>query len=343
MGATEDYVKFVEVVSDNLLKKFDSESVKGLSGEDWEEIVFVECLTTREEIQATWEIIKTKSTEFPDIIIDDVFGIEVKSTKSDQWHSLGNSINESKRIDSVKIIYFLFGKLGGDYGVSSKPYEACLKSIATTHYPRYVVDMKLEPGASIFELLGISYDYYRKLDPDKRISLIKKYLIDNFEEGESLWWIDETTTPVLRSLNKLPAETKKYFTHLAMVRCPEIFGTAGNGSKYDRVAGLLLTELRAVSGNVRDFFSAGGKQTLTLRDGRDVLVPQVVSQLHDSAVQVEKVILNMPKEDLARDWKVQQFSGESVVKYVDVLSQLGPASDEIPSLGDIFLDGLKKE
>ena len=342
MGEPKNYVKFLESVRDNLLEKFDSESVSGLSGEDWEEIVFRECLATKDENKETWNLARTKSTEFPDIVVDDVFGIEVKSTKGDQWHSLGNSINESKRIPTVESIYFLFGKLGGNYGVSVKPYEACLKSIATTHYPRYVVDMNLEPGTSIFEMLGISYDYYRKLDPDKRIALIKKYLIDNFEEGETLWWIDETTAPVLRTLNKLPPETKKHFTHLAMARCPEIFGKSGNGRKYDRVAGLLLTEMRAVSGNLRDFFSAGGKETLTLKDGGSYHVPQVVAQLHSNAQRIRAILLDLDANELAIDWGIPDFNGDPVSKYVEVLNSLTKSATEHPTMGEIFLDGLKK-
>lgn len=340
MGAPKNYVKFLESVRDNLLKKFDSESVSGLSGEDWEEIVFRECLATKDENKETWNLARTKPTEFPDIVVDDVFGIEVKSTKGDQWHSLGNSINESKRIHTVESIYFLFGKLGGNYGVSVKPYEACLKSIATTHYPRYVVDMKLPEGSSIFQRLGLTYDHYRNLEPEHRIRLIKKFLRENFEEGESLWWVDETTTPAIRTFNKLPPETKMKFTLLAMVRCPEIFGSPGNGKKYDRVAGLLLTEMRAVSGNIRDFFSAGGKELITLKNGDKVHVPQVFFQLHKNAAEIKEVILSLDEHELELDWQVSKISDDPIAQYAEVLNQHPNNASDITSAGQIFLDGL---
>lgn len=342
MGAFENYANFLEAVRDNLLRKLNSESVQGLSGEDWEELVFDECLATREERQETWSLVRTKPTEFPDIVVDDVFGIEVKSTKGDQWHSLGNSINESKRIPSVGAIYFLFGKLGGDFGVSVKPYEACLKSIATTHYPRYVVDMQLQDGASIFQRLGLTYDHYRNLEPEHRIRLIKQFLRDNFDEGESLWWVDGTTTPTISTLNRLPLEAKTQFRLLAMARCPEIFASAGNGKKYDRVAGLLLAELRAVSGNIRDFFSAGGQEAITLKNGRSVLVPQVFAQLHKNADEVAQIILTVDKHELAIDWQLAEISENPVLDYAKALDKHPNSNSEITSAGHVFLDGLSK-
>lgn len=342
MGAAENHVNFLDAVRDNLIKKLDSESVQGLSGEDWEEIVFNECLTTRDERQEDWNLVRTKPTEFPDIVLDDVFGIEVKSTKGDQWHSLGNSINESKRIPSVEAIYFLFGKLGGDFGVSVKPYEACLKSIATTHYPRYVVDMQLQDGTSIFQRLGLTYDHYRNLEPEHRIRLIKQFLRDNFDEGESLWWVDETTTPTISTFNRLPLETKTQFRLLAMARCPEIFGSAGNGKKYDRVAGLLLTEMRAVSGNIRDFFSAGGQEIIALKSGDRVQVPQVFAQLHKYAAEISEIILTLDQHELAIDWQIPKISEDPLSDYAEVLNQHPNSNSEITSPGQIFLDGLSR-
>ena len=50
---------------------------------------------------------------FPDVIITtDVgkFGIEVKSSKSKNWETLGGSINESTKVPGLDEIFILFGK-----------------------------------------------------------------------------------------------------------------------------------------------------------------------------------------------------------------------------------------
>ena len=51
---------------------------------------------------------------FPDIIANEYYGVEVKSTKADYWKSTGSSIVETTRVENVDDIYMLFGKLGGN-------------------------------------------------------------------------------------------------------------------------------------------------------------------------------------------------------------------------------------
>ena len=49
---------------------------------------------------------------FPDIAMGE-YGIEVKFTLSDTWRSIANSVLETQRINEVKHIYIVFGKMGG--------------------------------------------------------------------------------------------------------------------------------------------------------------------------------------------------------------------------------------
>ena len=49
---------------------------------------------------------------FPDIAMGE-YGVEVKFTLNDTWRSIANSVLETQRIDSVKHIYVVFGKMGG--------------------------------------------------------------------------------------------------------------------------------------------------------------------------------------------------------------------------------------
>ena len=338
----EQHVDFLEKVKQSLIVRSKSESFSKLSGEEWEKIVFQECLKLDKQAEQGWEITNTKTAEFPDIVFNKVFGIEVKATKDDHWTTLGNSINESKRISTVESVYFFFGKLGGKFEISYKPYEKCLKNIATTHYPRYIVDMNLMDGLSIFDKLGITYNDYRQLSGEQRIKLIKDYLRQTFADGEALWWIDETTAPVIRNFNKLDLRTKREFTILAMARCPEMFKGKGERGKYDRVAQILLTDYQAVSGNLRDHFSASGKVQITLVDGRTFLVPQMISQLHSNAKEIKKQILAMANEDLLRDWDTKDSPEDRVDFYGSLLNQIGDFREQGLGTGDFFFDGLKR-
>jgi len=49
---------------------------------------------------------------FPDIAMGE-YGVEVKFTLNDTWRSVANSILENQRVESVRHIYIVFGKMGG--------------------------------------------------------------------------------------------------------------------------------------------------------------------------------------------------------------------------------------
>ena len=161
----------------------------------------------------TFELISGK--HFPDIIANKFFGVEVKSTEKDHWFSTGGSILETTRNKDVEKIYMTFGKMGGNpIEFLSKPYAQCLSEIAVTHSPRYKIDMKIQEKneKTIFEKMGVDYDYFRKNNP---ISITQKYYKSQLKSGESLWWIGdenpyEKTVPItLRIWNTLSSNEKK--------------------------------------------------------------------------------------------------------------------------------------
>lgn len=49
--------------------------------------------------------------KFPDIIANKFYGVEVKTTKSNQWKSTGSSVAEGTRKEGVERIFMLFGKM----------------------------------------------------------------------------------------------------------------------------------------------------------------------------------------------------------------------------------------
>ena len=59
-------------------------------------------------------------------------------------------------MNGIERIYMTFGKLGGNpIEFLSKPYEQCLYGIAVTHMPRYLIDMRLNQGETIFDKMGV--------------------------------------------------------------------------------------------------------------------------------------------------------------------------------------------
>src|SRR5580658_5537213 len=65
---------------------------------------------------------------FPDIKANG-FGVEVKATNKNEWQSVGNSVFEGMRDEEVKIIYVIFGKMGGTPAVKWARYENCITHV----------------------------------------------------------------------------------------------------------------------------------------------------------------------------------------------------------------------
>jgi hypothetical protein len=77
---------------------------------------------------------------FPDIALSQ-YGIEVKFTTDDSWRSVANSVLETNRIEAVKQVYIMFGKMGGKPAVRWGEYEKCVMHVRTSHVPRFEVEI----------------------------------------------------------------------------------------------------------------------------------------------------------------------------------------------------------
>ena len=100
--------------------------------------------------------------KFPDIVAKRFYGIEVKTTTQNHWKTTGNSVLESTRVEDVERIFMLFGKLGKPIEFRCRAYEECLSEVVVTHSPRYLIDMNLEEGKTIFDKIKTPYDTLRK-------------------------------------------------------------------------------------------------------------------------------------------------------------------------------------
>lgn len=107
---------------------------------------------------------------FPDIAMGE-YGVEVKFTLNDTWRSIANSVLETQRIDEVKHIYVVFGKMGGVPEVRWGEYEQSVIHVRTSHVPRFEIELpseKAEIKESLFQQMGICYDDFRKLDMQEK-------------------------------------------------------------------------------------------------------------------------------------------------------------------------------
>lgn len=206
------------------------------------------------------EIILVSGSRFPDIIAEKYYGVEVKSSKQDHWKSTGSSIVESTRDQNVDDLYMLFGKLGGERAeFRCRPYKDVLCDIAVTHSPRYLIDMNLSEGDSIFDKMNVSYDELRT-SPDA-IELVKNYYRNKARETgrkEMPWWLGspsgQTVSPVnVRFWSGLPSDLKDEYIAKMFVLFPEVL--IGN---YENAVIWMCTVNFIMSSSFRDIFSAGG-------------------------------------------------------------------------------------
>lgn len=230
---------------------------------------------------------------FPDIVAHGFYGIEVKSTIKNHWTSIGSSIYESTRIDGVERIFLTFGKLGAPIEFLSRPYEECMSEILVTHYPRYKIDMHTERGKTIFDKMNISYDELRKLE--NPVSRVSEYYRGNLKPGERLWWasdIESASPATLRIWSSISKAERNSLIIQGLVRFPEIVS-----GDYSRFAFWLVTDLSIVCTNIRDLFSAGGKFSYKMNNGKTIKLPAVFRRIFENKNEIKRILkdIDIPK------------------------------------------------
>jgi len=239
--------------------------------------------------------------KFPDIIANDYFGIEVKTSQNDNWKSTGNSIFESTRVKSVERIYLLFGKYGNGIEYKIKPYEDCLSDIVVTHSPRYLIDMNLSENETIFSKIKMGYDELRKSeDPIKPITT---YYKSKLRKGQNLWWIQDTSKSsklVIDIWNNLKSSEREELKVKGFVFFPEIVGT--DQDKFSRFAIWLTTMQSVVCPNIRDIYTAGGRGDFQKKNFSLKSVPRIILNLFESYDSIMEVIKETPAAELNEYW-----------------------------------------
>lgn len=241
---------------------------------------------------------------FPDIVAENYYGIEVKSTKENHWTSTGSSIVESTRIENVDDIYMLFGKLGGEIPqFKCRPYQDVLYDIAVTHSPRYLINMELAKEDTIFSKMGTTYDDFRS-SPDS-MSLVRHYYRERAKQQnrqEMPWWIttnnhDRAHSFNIKLWNSLELKEKRELQTKCMILFPEALNPTRSMTKYNNITLWLCSYNQVINPNIRDLFSAGGKITHVNGVKLKYPVAQIFNIIVDYSDDI-KVLLNNPSTEL---------------------------------------------
>lgn len=258
--------------------------------------------------------------KFPDIVAKKFYGIEVKTTKSNHWKTTGNSVFEGTRVGSVERVFMMFAKLAHPVEFRCRPYEDVLSEIVVTHSPRYLIDMDLVAGNTIFDKINMPYDTLRK--EENPIRPIIEYYKTRLKPGEELWWMDQdaksNSSFVIKIWNNLSAHEKYSYTIRAMAFFPEIFGNTNR--KYNGVAMWLIKHEGIVCPNVRDLFSAKGKAPYTLGGTVYPDVPRVLINLFNNFPDIITIIEDTSAADLSTYWEVTTSEEDKISDWIDLVS-----------------------
>lgn len=252
---------------------------------------------------------------FPDIRANG-FGIEVKSTIHDSWQSVGNSVFEGTRAETVKTIYVVFGKMGGTAGVRWRRYEESITHVRISHAPRFVLEMDKE--ASLFKRMGVTYAAFCDLKPEGKMAHIRKYSRGRLKPGERLWWIeDQPGQPHalemgVRLYMKLETAEKRRMRAEAALLCPKIVQSAATRNKYNDAALYLLTYHGVFCPQARDLFTAGSVALKAdgRRGGNYLLraLHDIQPEMRTAAQELETALFTeywghaVPPKDRIRGW-----------------------------------------
>lgn len=308
--AANEAFAFLMAKAENMLNRqavSNPKSLKGISAFDLEQL---SCKVIKDACSGTpfrpGEVRLISGAKFPDIVAEKYYGVEVKSTNKNHWTSTGSSIVESTRDKYVEYIYMLFAKLGGTPEFKCRPYQDVMSEIAVTHCPRYLIDMNLEKGNTIFDKMQTSYDKLR--NSSDCIEQVRKYYRNKAsEEGkvEMPWWLsDGSTEDMTTSINvgfwkDLPLDAKQLYQAQIFILFPEVLN-----SDYDKASLWLCTTKGVLHSHIRDTFTAGG--TVKIINGKAILKP--LPQIYKKLVNLAPIIKNCLKDSDFINTQVRVFN-----------------------------------
>src|SRR5690554_658289 len=260
--------------------------------------------------------------KFPDIIAKEYYGVEVKTTTQNHWRTTGNSVLETTRVDNVERIFMLFAKLAAPIEFRCRPYEEVLSEVVVTHSPRYLIDMNLRGGETIFDKINMPYDTLRNLS--NPIRPIVNYYKSKLKPGEELWWMDvddnsKASNIIIRIWKNLSQTEKQELKNRAMAYFPELFGNSSE--KFERLAIWLITREAVVCPNVRDLFSAGGRNDYEVDGIVYKNVPRIFLNLFHNALNILEILQQTPALELAEYWEVDTTEEKKIDDWINRVAE----------------------
>ncbi len=260
---------------------------------------------------------------FPDIISNNYYGVEVKTSRNN-WKSTGNSVLESTRVENIERIYLFFGKMANPSEFRFRRYEECLGDVAVTHSPRYLIDMDLRSGNSIFDKMGSSYESLRK--DEKPIKKFIDYYRQDAKPGEEPWWMDATgveelvSKPTTFSWSALSKDEKDEVRIQGMALFPEIFGN-DDRTKYQSLAIWAVTKKGIVDHALRDRFTAGGQETIEINGKKYEDIPKIFFHLKNNLAKVVECVKKLDPEEAKYFWNIEDDLGSYTLlpKWLDLV------------------------
>lgn len=242
--------------------------------------------------------------KFPDIIANKFYGVEVKTTKQNHWTTTGNSVLESTRVDGIERIFMLFGKMINPIEFKCRPYEDCLSEVVVTHSPRYLINMDLQAGQTIFDKLDIPYDTLRNYP--NSIKPITDYYRQFLKPGEEVWWLDQeepkSTGLIIKLWNNLPIDVRKHYMLKSMILFPKIFSNSPD--KFNSLAVWLVNSEGIVCPNIRDVFTAGGQGIIEWKKKQYAGIPQIIIRLSNSVNELKNILNETDNDVLEKYWDI---------------------------------------
>lgn len=260
--------------------------------------------------------------KFPDIVAKKYYGIEVKTTTQNHWKTTGNSVLESTRVDNVERIFMLFAKLATPIEFRCRPYEEVLSEVVVTHSPRYLIDMNLEEGNTIFDKIKMPYNALRK--KENPIRPIVDYYKSKLKPGEELWWMDaennsKPSSIVIKIWTNLLLKEKQELKNRAMAYFPELFGNSSD--KFGRLAIWLVTREAVVCPNVRDLFTAGGKSDYVIGKKIYRKVPRIFLNLFDNVPSIIETIAQTSAFELSEYWEIKTTDKNKFFDWIELVAE----------------------
>lgn len=264
---------------------------------------------------------------FPDICANG-FGVEVKFTTKDTWASVGNSVFEGMRDQSVSDVWVVFGKAGGLPAVRWGRYQDVVSHVRISHAPRFCVDMDDDPSKTpLFKKLDITYEDFCKLKPQGKMKKVREYAKGRLKPGEVIWWLEDESDPgiplEMKLYTNLPSDERMKIRATASLLFPQIVGGSRDKNKYKGVAFFVLKYFSVMAPQVRDLFSAGSAAG-TERGGE-----YLRKALQNVEPLMREIALELPDELFVEYWGVSVPPEQRIAKWLERAD--GYAKDWVPS------------